>query len=344
MPIGPNDCEIVDMDEAQRDHLRQTFLQAEGWGEAAQAPLPGDASNRRYIRLTLDGAQAMLMDAPPPTEDIRPFTTIARHLAAHGFSAPKILAEDETNGFLVLEDFGDDTFTNVLAKGEAESSLYELATDTLASLHAKPVPDHVAPYDDERLLMETALLVDWFLAVQDIDITSEARTAYDEAWVELFKRVHEGPKTLVLRDYHVDNLMRLNDRPGTQACGLLDFQDALAGHPAYDLMSLLEDARRDVDQQLQTRMKDRYHAQVGTEDRASFDVAYAILAAQRHAKVIGIFTRLHRRDGKAQYLKHMDRLWRLLEQSLDHQDLATLKAWFDRYVPKDKRTVAKDTP
>jgi len=342
MPIGPNGCEIVDMDEVQRGPLCQAFLRAWGWGDAEQRPLPGDASNRRYIRLNHNGERAMLMDAPPPTEDIRPFTAIARHLTAHGFSAPKILAEDAPNGFLLLEDFGDATFTNLLASGEDESQLYELATDTLASLRAKPVPDHVQPYDDDRLLMETALLLDWFMAAQDIDVTSEARTAYDQAWVELFERVHQGPRTLVLRDYHVDNLMRLDDRSGTDACGLLDFQDALAGHPAYDLMSLLEDARRDVDVDLQARMKDRYHAQVGTEDRADFDVAYAILAAQRHAKVIGIFTRLHRRDGKAQYLKHMNRLWRLLEQSLDHQDLSVLKTWFDTYVPKDKRQAAED--
>jgi len=349
MLIGVNVCELLVMDKAQgraaRAHLRQTFLQTAGWQDASQVGLPGDASFRRYIRLNMAGQRAMLMDAPPPTEDIRPFTKIARHLRACGFSAPELLAEDDDNGFLILEDFGDDTFTNLLAQNGDENALYELATDTLAALHVldknKAVPKGLAPYDNDCLLTETALLLDWFMDAHDIDVSRDAKRAYDQAWIDLFDGVHRGQKTLVLRDYHVDNLMRLEGRDGIAACGLLDFQDARVGHPAYDLMSLLEDARRDVDPDLQVRMKDRYHAAVGTIDREQFDTAYAILAAQRHAKVIGIFTRLDRRDDKPHYLIHIDRLWRLFEQSMGHPALCSIKAWVNEHIPTDKRRAAK---
>ena len=330
------------MDEHMRDEVRQTFLDGTEFRSAAQFPLPGDASFRRYIRLDLDGRAAMLMDAPPAHEDVRPFAQVARHLHDLGLSAPDILAEDDVNGFLLLEDFGDDTFTNLLAKdATSEPDLYALATDVLVALHAledvRAAPVWLPPYDDERLLAETALLPDWFMQAQGLTLTTDTRAAYDQAWLDLFAHVHTGPRTLVLRDYHVDNLMRLNGRKGIRACGLLDFQDALAGHPAYDLMSLLEDARRDVSLPLQAAMKDRYHGARGTKDLEGFAAAYAILAAQRHAKVIGIFTRLDRRDAKPGYLKHIDRLWRLLESNLDHPTLTTVKAWFDTHIPAAKR-------
>ena len=327
------------MVEPTREDLRQTFLKSSGWGTAKQDALAGDASNRRYIRLNNNGQRAMLMDAPPATENVHSFMHIAGHLIAHGFSAPQIYDADETLGFLILEDFGDDTFTNLLDRDENEHALYTLATDTLARLHRLPAADGVPDYDNDRLLAETALLPDCYMKAHGL---SGDRDRYDQIWLDLFARVHLGPTTLVLRDYHVDNLMRLKDRFGVAACGLLDFQDALVGHPAYDLMSLLEDARRDVDGDLQAQMIERYHATVATKDRAAFDEAYAILAAQRHAKVIGIFTRLDQRDGKPHYLKHIDRLWRLFEHSLNHPTLAPMKAWVDQYIPADDRCVAKD--
>lgn len=339
MPIGLNVCEMPDMVNAARVKLRQIFLDTSGWGTAHQDALAGDASNRRYIRLNKEDEHAMLMDAPPPTEDVRPFTHIARHLLDQGFSAPRIFAEDPHQGFLIIEDFGDDTFTNLLADGADETALYTLAIDTLAHLHTQPVAADVPPYNDDRLLTETALLPEWFMTAHNISGDFER---YTHIWRDLFQHVHTGPVTLVLRDYHVDNLMRLNDRNGISACGLLDFQDALMGHPAYDLMSLLEDARRDVPQDLQDLMIERYHTARNTQDRAAFDQAYAILAAQRHAKVIGIFTRLNTRDGKPHYLAHMDRLWRLFERSLEHPALAPMKAWVDEFIPDVHRRTAKD--
>ena len=330
---------MVEREGGERDTLRQTFLKGTAWAAATAQPLAGDASFRRYIRLTLGSQRAMLMDAPPEVgEDVRPFARIDRHLIDLGLSAPEILGEDAEHGFLLLEDFGDATFTNLLAQGAHEADLYALATDVLIALHGRDsVPDWLAPYDDERLLAEVALLPDWFMAAHGLDLDTQARAAYDHAWLNAFPHVHAGPRTLVLRDYHVDNLMRLEGRDGVRACGLLDFQDALAGHPAYDLMSLLEDARRDIDPALQAAMKERYCTQRKITDVGAFHTAYAILGAQRHAKVVGIFTRLDRRDGKPVYLKHIARVWGLLEKNLEHPALAEVRAWLDQYMPQHLR-------
>ena len=331
-------------DDFDRVDQLADFLGHAGWGQAQHTPLGGDASFRHYIRLNLDGRTAMAMDAPPAHEDVRPFVKIAKHLRLLGFSAPEILAEDEDNGFLLLEDFGDTTFTNLLGDGADERELYRLGTDVLIALHAidfhETTPEWLPPYDDRALRNEAALLLDWFMPAQDLRVTTEARAEYERLWLDLFAFVHEGPRTLVLRDYHVDNLMRLDDRDHISACGLLDFQDALAGHPAYDLMSLLEDARRDVDPALQAEMKVVYRDALDLDDVAwsDFETAYAILAAQRHSKVIGIFTRLHRRDGKPVYLKHIARVWRLLEHALTHPALADMQDWMDHHVPFAKRT------
>lgn len=332
--------------ESARDALRRAFLNTTGWATALPEALASDASFRSYYRLSLGNQRVMLMDAPPERgEDVRPFARVDRHLIELGLSAPEILAEDFDNGFLLLEDFGDATFTNLLKQGETETELYALATDVLVALHTleekHAAPNWLSPYDDERLLSEVALLPDWFMEAWGLDITTKARAAYDHAWQGLFKHVHAGPRTLVLRDYHVDNLMRLNGpnpREGVRACGLLDFQDALAGHPAYDLVSLLEDARRDIPPHLQDTMKARYFDAMGITDSEAFTTAYAILGAQRHAKVIGIFTRLDRRDGKPVYLKHIDRVWRLFESSLAHSTLKPVRDWVDEHIPTHMRT------
>ena len=331
------------MVEISRQDQLNSFLKGAGWRNAERQPLTADASFRRYIRLFQDGKSALVMDAPPAHEDVRPFVLIDKHLRLLDFSAPEILAEDETNGFLLLEDFGDATFTNLLANGHDERELYSLATDVLIALHAldapNATPDWLAPYDDARLRDETALLLDWFMPAQGLSVPTAARADFERIWYGLFAHVHNGPRTLVLRDYHVDNLMRLQDRDSIKACGLLDFQDALGGHPAYDLMSLLQDARRDIGAPLQADMLERYRDALNISGPAwdDFERAYAILAAQRHAKVIGIFTRLQRRDGKPVYLKHIARVWRLLEKALEHPALADMKAWTDTHIPTDKR-------
>ena len=325
----------------QRQVLLRDFLSAAGWSAARRTVLAGDASFRRYDRLRQGDERAVLMDAPPPEEDIRPFIRIAGQLTALGYSAPRLLAKDEKHGFLLLEDLGDATYTRQLTAGTDEEALYGLAMDVLADLHgrADAVPAGTPDYDDERLLTEACLLTDWYLpAIRGHATDAAEREAYRQLWREVLPIARAVPDTLVLRDFHVDNLMLL-DRPGLAACGLLDFQDAVKGPLSYDPMSLLEDARRDIDPSLIARMKARYLAQLPEIDAEAFAASWAVLAAQRHAKVIGIFTRLCRRDGKAGYLIHIPRLWRLLAQSLEHPALGALKAWTDQHIPAEQRVV-----
>ncbi|MEE8516366.1 MAG: phosphotransferase [Alphaproteobacteria bacterium] len=322
------------------------FLKGEGWGDARRQPLAGDASFRRYVRLVGDGGSAMLMDAPPEFEDVRPFVTVAEHLSALGFSAPCILARDLNQGFLILEDLGDDTYTKRLDAGGDEEELYALAVDVLIALHKKPtaIVPGLPLYDDGRLLSEARLLVDWYvpaIAAEDGvgGPADETRLEYDRLWRQVMPRVRQVPDTLVLRDYHVDNLMWLPGRAGVAACGLLDFQDAVAGPVSYDLISLLEDARRDLPAGLADRMFARYLDAFPTLDRDAFWASCAIMAAMRNAKIIGIFTRLDVRDGKPIYLKHIPRVWRLLQRDLEHPVLAPVKAWFARHIPAAARRV-----
>jgi hypothetical protein len=326
---------------AERAALIASFLAAQGWGEAERRPLPGDASFRRYVRLARGGERAMLMDAPPPHEDVRPFVAVARLLHGLGLSAPRIDAEDVAAGLLLLEDFGDDTYTRLLAAGAGEGALYALAVDVLIALNESfSAAPSLPPYDDTRLLAEAALLVDWYLPAMTGAPTDPAlREEYLALWRALLPLARGVPDTLVLRDYHVDNLMRLGGRGGIAACGLLDFQDAVLGPMSYDLVSLLEDARRDVPHALAAAMRARFLAAFPALDRAAFDRSYAVLGAQRNCKIVGIFTRLLVRDGKPNYLAHIPRVWRLLAEDVCHPDLAPLARWLDRHVPPDLRRI-----
>jgi len=319
------------------------FLTEAGWGDAQRRPLAGDASFRRYDRLSLGERRAVLMDAPPPHEDVDAFHRVERLLLSLGLSAPRALAVDRAGGFMLLEDLGDRTFTRALAEGADERALYQLAVDVLVHLHARADPAALAAaplpaYDDQRLLEEALLLTDWYLpALRGGETPAAAREAYIEAWRAVFPLARRVPPSLVLRDYHVDNLMVLPGRGGVAGCGLLDFQDAVIGPRSYDLVSLLEDARRDLSKDLVAAMLARYFAAFPTLDPAVFRASYAILGAQRNAKIIGIFTRLCRRDGKDRYLCHIPRVWRLLEGDLAAPELAPVKAWFDEAVPPAER-------
>jgi hypothetical protein len=327
---------------AERAELIAQFLRAAGWGEVSRRPLAGDASFRRYDRLEGGGRRAVLMDAPPPHEDVRPFLAIARLLHGLGLSAPSILAEDVAAGLLLLEDFGDRTYTRLLAAGEAELTLYALAVDVLIELHRGfSVAGSAAPsYDDQRLLAEAALLVDWYLpAITGNPTDAALREEYLGLWRDLLPVARDVPENLVLRDYHVDNLMLVEGRTGIAACGLLDFQDAVIGPVTYDLVSLLEDARRDVSAGIVAAMLDRYLMAFPDIDRAAFAASYAVLGAQRNCKIVGIFTRLCVRDGKPIYLQHIPRVWRLIEQDLRHPALAPVARWLDRHIPPASRRV-----
>jgi len=327
-----------------RPSLLQQFLTNHGWGDAQQSPLKGDASNRRYIRLSCQNKTAMVMDAPPPGENVDPFIHIADFLKKQRLSAPEIIARDTNNGFLIIEDFGDDTYSRMLSHNPTcEQSLYKRALDVLIHLHSlandKAVPETIDFYDTERLLQEALLLIDWYIPViTGKPPTKAMRDDYEMVWRDVFEALSRNNTCTVLRDYHVDNLMHVNNRDGIAACGLLDFQDALAGHPAYDVMSLLEDARRTVDADLKQDLMSYYcqafpALKTGTEARKKFDYAFAALGAGRHAKVIGIFTRLCVRDHKPVYINHIPRVWGLLETSLLHDELQPLKNWFDEHIP-----------
>lgn len=338
MTVGRMDHTVT----ARRRAAIEEFLIDAGFKGAAFDYLAADASFRRYARVRGGPRPALIMDAPPEHEDVRPWEAVARHLRALGLSAPEIYAADEDAGLLLIEDFGDDTFTRVLARGDDEAALYDLAVDLLAALHEKPpaetVPDWLPPYDEEKLLTEAALFTDWYMpAVLGRDTPDEVRAEYLALFVRALAPALEMEPTLVLRDYHVDNLMRLPGRAGIKACGLLDFQDAVAGASAYDLVSLIEDARRDLGPGIAARARARYFDRFLGLDREAFDAAAAALAACRNAKIIGIFTRLMQRDGKPIYLGHIPRVWRLLEGDLAHPLLADLKTWFDAAVPPEKR-------
>ena len=320
------------------------FLARCGWGSVKPVPLAGDASFRRYYRLGGNGRRAVLMDAPPPQEDVAPYIAVSKLLRRLGFSAPEVFAEDRTQGFLLIEDFGDDTYTRLLDRGGDEPALYALAVDTLVELQRAVEargPPNLPPYDGDRLLAEAALMVDWYApAALGKPLCKARRDEYLELWRLLLPQAAFADQTLVLRDYHVDNLMLLPDREGVQGCGLLDFQDAVCGPPSYDLVSLLEDARRDIPAELCREMTDRYLAAFPTLDRTAFLKSAAILAAQRNCKILGIFTRLWKRDGKPRYLVHLPRVWRLLEQDLGHPALAPIARWLDRRLPRPARHIA----
>lgn len=297
------------------------FLDRAGWGGSDILPLAGDASFRRYFRVVSPSGSAVLMDAPPPHEDVRPFLVVADHLQGLGFSAPRILARDVAAGLVLIQDFGDDRMREAVdADPSREDAIYRQAIDLIRDLHRHPAGD-LPPYDMAVYQREAALFPEWYMPAVGLDATS----GWTEAWEEALAPLARDQSTTVLRDYHAENIMLLPDG----GLGLLDFQDALAGHPAYDLVSLLQDARRDVPAELEARMLAHY----GSFDEA----AYALLGAQRNTKILGIFTRLWKRDGKPRYLAFQPRVWAYLERDLAHAALAPVKAWFDANVPTEKR-------
>jgi aminoglycoside/choline kinase family phosphotransferase len=305
------------------------FLAANGWADARIEPLAGDASFRRYFRVIDRARTAVLMDAPPPHEDPRPFIAVAHWLLERGFAAPAILASDLEQGLVLIEDFGDARMREAIdADPAATLSFYEPAIDLLVELHRHPAGE-VAPYDRTVLHREAALFVDWYCPAIGLDVDREGWT---RAWDTVVDRVHPADPVTVLRDYHAENLMLVGP---DRRLGLLDFQDALAGHPAYDLVSLLQDARRDVDEEVERVMLARYTDATGAGD--DFRAAYHVLGAQRNAKILGIFTRLWQRDGKPRYPALCPRVWAYLERDLGQPVLAPVAAWFDANVPPEMR-------
>ncbi len=356
---------------------RQNFLRAAGWGDAEIAPLPGDASTRHYARLHQNGRRAMLMDQPRGAEtaiapsdadesvrralgydaiarlaggDCRRFAAVAEFLRGRGFGAPIIHAADYPNGWMVLEDLGDTLFTDVLAKGGSEEELYKAAAEVLARIHQEDAPALLAPdiplfiYDEIALVAETDLMLEWFLPLALGRKATESEYQEHRAlWRKVLGAVAVRTPVFVHRDYHAQNLMWLPERNGLARIGLIDFQDAVAGSRAYDLISLIEDARRDVAPELAKITAAHYLAAMRAQgtplDEAHFRAEMAVMAAQRNTKIVGIFARLYARDGKRRYLSYLPRVWTYLERDLSHPLLGELRAWYDRVLPKERRSL-----
>jgi N-acetylmuramate 1-kinase len=340
------------------------FLAGGGYVEAKRGRMPGDASTRSYARLIRDNDVVILMNFPRRpdgpavydgksysaavhlAEDVKPFVAIAKGLSARGFSAPAIHHADLDAGFLITEDFGSVGFTD----GDPPAPIaerYEAATDVLAALHRDPLPEilplapqltyAVPTFDTQALLVEAGLMLDWYLPDQGAELSEDLRAEFVMIWRDLLTKPASAPRTWTLRDFHSPNLIWLDDRPGIAKVGIIDFQDAVLGPAAYDLVSLLQDARIDVPEPLELALLTRYikarRATDDTFDPPDFAELYAVMSAQRNTRLLGTFARLNRRDGKPQYLRHQPRIWTYLNRSLAHPMLARARAWYSANVP-----------
>ena len=358
-----------------REALKDEFLRAAGLGGARRELLSGDASTRQYERLTTpSGSQLIFMDQPPALESVvcppqataaermalgynaaarlaagsvAAFVTTAAWLRDRGLSAPKILAHDVDAGLAVLEDLGDGLYATLIADGAPETPLYEAAVDALALMQAAPPPDvleaegaawPLLTYDTLALKVATDTFLDWWPKLVGLAPVGAAATAeWDGLWAPVWAHGEAGAAVFTHRDYHAQNLLWLPERGGVAQVGMLDFQDALKAHPAWDLTHLLQDARRDVSPALEAAMLDRFLAARPELDRETFLADYRALAASNAARCLGRVFARQTLLGRPQYRAFMPRTWRYLERNLEHGDMAGLRAWFDRHVPAESR-------
>jgi N-acetylmuramate 1-kinase len=325
-----------------RESLKSEFLLLNNLSSAQKISLQKDASHRSYDRLiTEDNSRFIVMDAPPEHEELDPFIKVAEYLASIGLSTPKIFAIDQTNGYLLLEDFGDDKYTSILqgksslSEDLSEEEIYSKAIDCLIHLHQSPIKNITLPmYDETKLIKESKLFVQYYLEILNSDhIDLNAQDEYTLIMKHLIEIGDSFAKVVVLRDYHADNLMWLNDRTGIAKVGLLDFQDALIGSPVYDLISLLEDARRDVSPNIVEKMINRYLQAFPRMPRKEFIAAYNIFAVQRNLKIVGFIARQASVYKNPRYLALLPRVWRHINNDLKHPLLLPLKKWLEKTVP-----------
>jgi N-acetylmuramate 1-kinase len=323
---------------SDRSADKRAFLQGAGWGRADLHFLAGDASDRSYDRLVMGDQTAVLMDAPPGKgDDPATFVAVGAHLLALGLSAPRLLAQDLSRGFLLLEDFGDAVFARVLADGAAqEALLYEVATDALVTLQSQP-PRHGLPHlSVQDWAVAAAVALDWYrfgATGQRVDAGAFIRCLGD-----LIARYGDGPKVMVLRDYHAENLIWLPKRTGAARAGLLDFQLAQLGQPVYDLVSLLQDARRDVDGRVAEGVMAQFCAATG-HSRQAMEISTAVWGAQRALRILGVFARLCLVAGKPAYLRLMPKVWGHLQHNLAHPALRPMAQICDDLLPVPSRAV-----
>jgi hypothetical protein len=350
--------------QVERLSALRTFLEGAGLMDAARARMPGDASTRSYARLAHDGGTAILMNSPRRpdgpaiydgksysaavhlAEDVKPFVAIANGLRQYGFSAPAIRHADLDSGFLVTEDFGG---TGII-EGDPPRPIverYEAAIDMLAALHRENLPENlpltpqlsyaIPVFDVDAWLVEIGLMTEWYLPDRGAELAPEPREQFVAMWRDLLAKPAATPRTWILRDFHSPNIIWLGERTGILRVGLIDFQDAVLGPAAYDVVSLLQDARIDVPEALELTLFARYikarRAADSQFDAAGFAELYAIMSAQRNTRLLGTFARLNRRDGKPQYLRHQPRIWAYLNRSLAHPSLAGFRDWYAANVP-----------
>jgi aminoglycoside/choline kinase family phosphotransferase len=310
------------------------FLASQGHGGAVLTPFTADASQRRYHRL--EGCDLILMEDPADPVGYAAYLRLSAHLNALGLSAPRVMAHDAAHGLALIEDLGDATYSNCLKAGEDERALYSLAVDALLHLHHGPRGAAVGQprYDMAVLLDELAIFSEWFAPEIAPDLGAKFAHDWRAAWQDALAPIAASHDTLVMRDFHVDNLMLLDGRSGVARCGLLDFQDAAIGPCEYDLMSLLQDARRDLAPGLEDEMLAHYVANAPTAagNAANITHHYHILAAQRHARILGVFVRLARQDNKPGYLRWMPRVAQQLRTALDAAQLTEIAALMDRHL------------
>jgi aminoglycoside/choline kinase family phosphotransferase len=315
----------------------EKFVNTAGWGEAELAPLKGDASFRRYTRLLMADRQALLMDAPTPQENIDAYLDMTAHLRSIGCRVPEIYAEDRQQGFAIIEDFGDNTFKNLLLNLKCdEVALYKMAIDALKHIHSheRAVKIDVPAYDLDALMREVMLLTEWFIPkARGKHLTKVEQARYKTVWKDGLKSVALDNSVLVLRDYFVDNLMHVEGNGPIEQCALLDYQDAMIGSPAYDIVSLIEDARRDISPDVRRAALSHYFEGNDSIDRLKMLEQISVLGAQRHAKVLGIFTRLSERDDKHHYLAHLPRVQKLFARSLSSPKLLDVREVIYDLIP-----------
>ncbi len=353
-----------------RDETIRAFLDRAGWGDAIRADLAGDASTRRYERLRGPRGRAVLMDWPRASEapvpsgqlsysqiahlavDCRPFVAVCDYLTARGLAAPEIFARNLEDGLLLLEDLGDAVYGPAIDAGRgpndvALDEMYRAAIDVVITLQNAPAPDelpvgdgsmHRVPlFDDSVFRAELNVPLDWYFpVVLGREATADERAAYHAIWSDLRPLIDAGPRTLFLRDFHSPNMLWLAANEGLRRVGLIDFQDALIGSRAYDLVSVLQDARKDVPVAREQAMLDLYVARARVElagfDEPEFRAAYAALGAERALRLIGLWPRLLKRDGKPHYMAHMPRTMDYLKRNLAHPAMHPLKQWLEAHM------------
>jgi aminoglycoside/choline kinase family phosphotransferase len=325
-----------------REILRQQFIKTHGWGDATVSFLAGDCSNRHYYRLKKsDGTTVVLMDAYGEDEKIEPFIKITRLLNSLACSSPKVLNYDFGERFILLEDLGDATFTYCLKQGMDPFPLYETAVDALIHIHQTfdvSMCTELPTYAAEEMLKKSSLFLEWYYPyIYGEAAPASAKEEWDDAWHQAFKILGNAPKTIILRDFHVDNLLWLPERTGYQRCGLLDFQDAAVGPQSYDLVSLFEDVRQDVPADLTKKLLKKYLAHFSYLDPEAFMAQYYTLGAQRITRIMGVFCRMLIQNKRDQYMTFLPRAWKWLENDLKHDNLSDTRHWFETYFPIGKR-------